>query len=58
LDYFKARSGFEKLYGPGNKLEREKGDIYLMVELAVLKKENVKAEYIGCVKGIGLMEYE
>jgi Haem-containing dehydratase len=58
LDHFKARSGFEKLYGPGGELEGGKGDVHLMVELAVLKKENVRAEYIGCVEGTGLMEYE
>ena len=44
-----------ELYGPGGKHEGEKGKVVLFVELCVLKKGDLDAEYVGCMEGTGLM---
>ncbi|KAJ3481186.1 hypothetical protein NLG97_g7883 [Lecanicillium saksenae] len=52
-----ARSSFEQLYKPEGELGNGKGRVHLAVELVVLKKDDLEAEYIGCLEGTGLMPY-
>lgn len=57
-DHRTGKLQFEKFYKPGAELSDGKGKTELMVELAVLKKSDFEAEYISCVEGTGLMNYE
>jgi hypothetical protein len=55
-DHRLARSAMERLYRAHGQMED--GKIQLMVELAVLKAEDLEAEYVGCTEDTGLMSYE
>jgi len=51
--HVKLREKVMSLYGPGGKLSG--GKAALFVELCVLKKGDLEAEYIGCAENTGLM---
>ncbi|EOD46993.1 putative aldoxime dehydratase protein [Neofusicoccum parvum UCRNP2] len=50
------RRKFMQSYAPTGPMAN--GDLLLWVELAVLKAQDVEAEYIGCYEGTGFMAYE
>jgi hypothetical protein len=56
-EHHKARGTYMKLYGPGGEVGAG-GKVHLMVELCILKKDDLEAEYVGCVEGTGLMLLE
>lgn len=47
---------FREGYGPGGAMEG--GDLSLWVDLAVLKADEVDAEYVGCLDGTGFTAYD
>ncbi|KAJ4267059.1 hypothetical protein NW762_003157 [Fusarium torreyae] len=56
-DHVKLRNKTMGLYGPGGELSG-RGKLHLMVELCILKSDDLDAEYIGCKKGTRLMILE
>ncbi|ETI19869.1 hypothetical protein G647_08883 [Cladophialophora carrionii CBS 160.54] len=56
-DHVKLRQTTFEAYGPGGK-HSEDGKLSIWVELCVLKKGDLEAEYIGCREGTGLMLLE
>ncbi|KAJ4177152.1 hypothetical protein NW759_017463 [Fusarium solani] len=56
-DHVKLRNTTMEFYGPGGKFSGS-GKLHLMVEMCVLKSEDLDAEYIGCKEGTRLMILE
>ncbi|KAL4815059.1 hem-containing dehydratase protein [Aspergillus spinulosporus] len=50
------RREFMASYAPDGPMGRLPGKLCLWVEASILKGEEIEAEYVGCVKGTGLME--
>ncbi|PWY91248.1 hypothetical protein BO70DRAFT_411037 [Aspergillus heteromorphus CBS 117.55] len=51
--HVKLRRAFMEAYGPGGVLFG--GGLSLWVETAVLRGEDIRAEYVGCLEGTGLL---
>ncbi|KAK6211163.1 hypothetical protein QIS74_10427 [Colletotrichum tabaci] len=54
--HVKLRRDFFAAYGPGGVMEG--GDLLLWVDVAVLKGEEMDAEYVGCYDGTGFLAYD
>lgn len=54
----KPRLETEKLYGSSGQFGGENAQVQLLVEVAVLKRGDMEAEYVGCTDGTGLMKLE
>ncbi|PYH98165.1 hypothetical protein BO71DRAFT_69961 [Aspergillus ellipticus CBS 707.79] len=53
--HVKLRRSFMEAYGPGGVLFG--GGLVLWVETAVLRGEDIQAEYVGCLEGTGLLGF-
>ncbi|KAF6823984.1 phenylacetaldoxime dehydratase [Colletotrichum musicola] len=54
--HVKLRRDFFGAYGPGGPMEG--GDLLLWVDVAVLKGEEIDAEYVGCYDATGFLAYD
>lgn len=54
--HVKLRRDFFAAYGPGGVMEG--GDLLLWVDVAVLKGEEIDAEYVGCYDATGFLAYD
>ncbi|UZP43560.1 hypothetical protein NXS19_011372 [Fusarium pseudograminearum] len=54
--HVKLRRNFMKAYGPGG--EMEGGDLLLWVDLGILKKDEIDAEYVGCYESTGFLKLD
>ncbi|GKT85859.1 phenylacetaldoxime dehydratase [Colletotrichum tofieldiae] len=54
--HVKLRRDFFAAYGPGGVMEG--GDLLLWVDVAVLKGQEMDAEYVGCYDGTGFLAYD
>ncbi|KAJ0303023.1 hypothetical protein Brms1b_011798 [Colletotrichum noveboracense] len=54
--HVKLRKDFFAAYGPGGVMEG--GDLLLWVDVAILKGEEMDAEYVGCYDGTGFLAYD
>ncbi|KAM0187194.1 hypothetical protein ACHAPA_008195 [Fusarium lateritium] len=54
--HVKLRRNFMSAYGPGGAMEG--GDLFLWVDLGILKSNEIDAEYIGCYDSTGFLGFD